>query len=258
MHAERLDRDLQVADLPSDSRQIGGQKQRGDARAEACPDHDDDRLVDGEDADIDHRHRDDRHHGGALRHHGKRRADDEGRDVGRRGEAQEVAHRLHFLERRGSRLDELEAEEEEPEAEQGAEEVAKARGLVDVEVVGDPGHPEQEQNGVGDVDRRQKDQDRGADIGPDHHRRDPGHVGQAGGDDADRDEGDRTAALGERARKQAEERSADRVACRPLDQAAEPRPRELLEVARDELDADEEEAKAGENVDEDFHPSPGR
>ena len=40
------------------------------------------------------------------------------------------------------------------------------------------------------------------------------------------------------------------------DQPAEPAARELLEIAADELDADEEEAEAGEDVDEDFHPSP--
>jgi hypothetical protein len=167
--AEPFDEDVDIAELAADAGETARGQQRGEARAEIGAEHDEEADVEVDEAGLQSREREDGRRGRGL---AERRGDEAERHRQERRDAVEDRGQHGDVEVARRPLDEVDAEEEQGEAEQDAHPAAQQAALVEAGLDADADDADQEQDGEMEIERREDHQQRGADIaaGDDRHR----------------------------------------------------------------------------------------
>ncbi len=242
---DRLDQDVDVAELPSDAGETAGRDEAGDARAEIGADDEEEAVVELDKACAQPGECEDGGCRRGLRHERHRDADDEAdkrrQCLGEGGQRVDIDGA-----RRG--LDEVDAEKEQREAEQDAHPVAQRSPAVEAGLIAETDEPDEHQRRDMEIDRRHHDQRRRPDI--------------AAGDDRDRiaggqrataheiagDDRDRVARLRDDAGDAADQEAGEGRGGGALEQHADPAAERLLQIGGQELQADKEQPETGQQL----------
>ena len=193
-------------------------------------------MLDGDGDDADRRAR--------LDDQATRGPEQEGREAPIAQEGDGDAESFVGRQRRHGALHQIETEEQQPGGEERAEQGLVARR--DLEADHQAADADDVEHRQAEIEDRQEDQRRGADVGGRHDRQGASQRQQSSGDGARDDEGDRGSTLGQGAEADAGQRREQRVAGEPAEKLPHaPRP-ELLELGAQPGDAGEEQAQPGE------------
>ena len=230
---------LPVRDAQRLAAQALAKQEHREADADACPVDHHQRLLDAEESLAAERDQDDDDRARALDDDPQQGARDEAeheRSVERDACGREP---LRLLDGRGGALELREAEEQESDAQQGAERTGEGLELAIAEA--EAGQPDQPQRGEVQVDRGEEREDGGAGICPGDHRKRALERQEAGRDEAGEQERDGGCALAQGAEGDAEHGRAEGARYRSARAAAHRARGEPLEARLDAVEAEEEE-----------------